>query len=1147
MKKKLALVLSLCLMLNLFPAAALAVNENAEAPTQAVTTVEQNQQPEAKEGDIAQVGDNKYTDLQKALDAASTAESKVVTLLGNVELSTQVTIPAGVTLDGKGHTISVSEGVTWSSNDAQKYMLVASGEGVTVKDLVVDAESNAYGCLQFYKATNGNVSGFTGKNAKTIGLMVNASTVTATGTIQLEGNGGKNGVNVGFGSGISDVTACSFDASAATFNSDAFFYTDASDVSNAGDGVTFSIKAPEGYVAVEGTGKNAFYAPKSAVAAQVGDKYYATLPSAIAAAPESSEVKLLSDVTLDTAIVINKKLTLDLNTKTITNNYVQTGSSEKLFSMVTKADVTIKNGTYNTVSSDSNTRGICQSAGNLTLDHVKSSCTGLNICNYAENGKLTISNSTISGSYAVGSFANKSTVDIDDSTINGTVCGIYHNGSYYGLNMTVDNSIVSSVTPENKITAVYISGSTETTKKNDGKNQQVAFTNCTVSGDTGIEVKFTDLTLTECTVSTTSTTEPTFEQYNNGSTTSGFSVVATDNTMKPDSPAPGCTVTINNGSYKGLVGLSSLIDLDQYPDFKETDYIIYSGYFTSDPSAYVAEGKAAVASDKSGYAYMVTDSANPDVDTAVKTEEPVVNEVPAGSTMTEEEKFAAKDAAASIGASNLEAPALSIANNVTEAQAKEMEKELTDAGVAVNDDMTIVIQPYLDITPVDYDATTGTLELDIVPMYKTIATTNPNAIDLEGEGKNAVEIGKAQEMNVTTPVTITFTKPSTLSYENLYIQHVKEGGKVYYYKPTVSGNSVTFVNPNGFSTFIAKSDARTGTISFSMSNGTSEEKTYTPADVGSALPTDSKEGATFKGWTIDGKTYTHLTDELLTILSNAGDTLTATPVFEEKEDTTEHTITVKSSENGKVTSDVSKAKKGTTVTLTVTPDKFYKCSTLVVTDKDGNKIETSKSGSKYTFTMPASDVTVSATFVWDNPFIDVKEGQWFYDAVKYVHTHELFDGMTSTQFQPDTAMSRGMMVTVLYRMEGKPATGDCTFADVEKGSWYEDAIAWASSKGIVNGMENNLYRPDTNITREQMITIFFRYATYKGYDVSGRATLDTFADGDKVASWATDAMKWAVKIGLIEGDDNNALNPQGNAKRSEMAAVFMRFCQTFEK
>ena len=146
MKKKLALVLSLCLMLNLFPVAALAVDENAEAPTQAVTTVEQNQQPEAKEGDIAQVGDNKYTDLQKALDAASTAESKVVTLLGNVELSAQVTIPAGVTLDGKGHTISVAEGVTWDSTNPKKYMLVASGEGVTVKNLVVDAESNAYGC-----------------------------------------------------------------------------------------------------------------------------------------------------------------------------------------------------------------------------------------------------------------------------------------------------------------------------------------------------------------------------------------------------------------------------------------------------------------------------------------------------------------------------------------------------------------------------------------------------------------------------------------------------------------------------------------------------------------------------------------------------------------------------------------------------------------------------------------------------------------------------------------------------------------------------------------------------------------------------------------------------------------------------------------
>ena len=173
-------------------------------------------------------------------------------------------------------------------------------------------------------------------------------------------------------------------------------------------------------------------------------------------------------------------------------------------------------------------------------------------------------------------------------------------------------------------------------------------------------------------------------------------------------------------------------------------------------------------------------------------------------------------------------------------------------------------------------------------------------------------------------------------------------------------------------------------------------------------------------------------------------------------------------------------------------------------------------------------------------FADVSEKDWFLDAVAFVSSHELFRGVSEDEFAPKAPMTRAMLATVLYRLEDEPAVrGVQEFGDVAAGSWYADAVKWAAEAGIVNGTGEG-FLPDANVTREQIAVMLFRYAQYLGTDVSGRADLDAFFDGDQVSDWARDAMEWAVQLGIFRGDDTGSLNPNHHAARAEVAALMQR-------
>ena len=178
------------------------------------------------------------------------------------------------------------------------------------------------------------------------------------------------------------------------------------------------------------------------------------------------------------------------------------------------------------------------------------------------------------------------------------------------------------------------------------------------------------------------------------------------------------------------------------------------------------------------------------------------------------------------------------------------------------------------------------------------------------------------------------------------------------------------------------------------------------------------------------------------------------------------------------------------------------------------------------------------------PFTDVGADAWYYDAVNYAYANKLFNGTSATTFSPDTQMTRAMLVTVLYSMEGNPAvSGSLSFQDVAGNAWYRNAVLWATQKGIVSGYSDSEFGSDDIVTREQMALILYGYAKNKSYDVSAQGSVSGFSDMKSISNWALDSVEWAVGEQLLSGKGANKLDPTGGATRAEVAQILMRFCQ----
>ncbi len=248
------------------------------------------------------------------------------------------------------------------------------------------------------------------------------------------------------------------------------------------------------------------------------------------------------------------------------------------------------------------------------------------------------------------------------------------------------------------------------------------------------------------------------------------------------------------------------------------------------------------------------------------------------------------------------------------------------------------------------------------------------------------------------------------------------------------------------------------------------------------------------------------------------------------------------------------ATEGERVTITVSPDDAYKLDDLSVT-AGGKEVEvTANDDGTFSFTMPSGDVKISATFVedpdWTEPeepstevseiFTDVPANHWAVAAIQYVYDNGLMTGISANEFAPEATTTRAMIVSILARLEGVTSAEAAGFTDVSD-EWYATAVNWAANVGVVNGYEDNTFRPNQPITREQLATILMNYAAYKGEDVSARADLSNYTD--QPSAWATETMQWAVAEGLISGVTNTQLQPQGNATRAQVAAILQRFLE----
>lgn len=410
--------------------------------------------------------------------------------------------------------------------------------------------------------------------------------------------------------------------------------------------------------------------------------------------------------------------------------------------------------------------------------------------------------------------------------------------------------------------------------------------------------------------------------------------------------------------------------------------------------------------------------------------------------------------------------AAAAADHLTETAKKQAE-------ASGNADASVTAEVKLNISVEKYEEVGGKQELtlDITPQVTYTVTADGQTLSTKTE--------TLDNSAIKAPVTISVALPLNMPQENLYVKHKLEDGSFEYIKPTIERNVATW-QQSSFSIVVLTADSRTATVKMN-----DLDVTLTPEDVGKELPTVTRPGKDFTGWTFviggteyPGGPYTKLTDELLDALNKAqteGKEITATPNFKNK-------TSSGGSSSGKIES----------------PNK--------------PKTEPAKADA--------------------SKFRDVATSDWYFDAVQYVLEKGLMNGTSDWTFAPNDATTRGMIVTILARVEGVNTNGN---------PWYAAGQKWAMQNDISDGTN----MPGV-ITREQLATILFRYARMKGYDVSKSAALTGFVDSDKVSSYAFDAMQWAVAEELLKGS-NGKLDPQGSATRAQVATILMRFMQKYEK
>lgn len=871
-------------------------------------------------------------------------------------------------------------------------------------------------------------------------------------------------------------------------------------------------------------------------AAKNGNTYYSTVTNAVEEATNGNTIELVQDTTEDVVIPADKTVTLDLNGKTLTN------SAGDTITVALGANLTIEG--EGTVDNISHGKAAVYNNGFVTLN-------GGTYTRSKETGDVKVDKNSYYNILNHGSMTINKDVTVEQS---GNFSSLVVNGyyDYEGVTSKGEKSQYIEGTnvaePTLTIKGGTFSGGINTLKNDDGGN-------ITING--GTVTNYTQAALQNHNVATI-----------NGGTFTADSKYVIDDCGCNEAHDSG-ELMIFGGTFMGKLYVRSpyskvtIMDGLFKGDVLKTGGTLSTigGYYSTDVAKYCPIGWTTVANtDKDTKdAYPYTIGVIPEIkDNEVKAD------VATGATNStvDTEKItteAAQNAATTVANTVATTKPIADKSELTENDKKNAVTALKNAGqVTVDADgtisknVTVIKQTYLDVTATEYvigdTDDTYRVTMDITPKYNlvAVATENNEAVDVAKgvaylQGQYLMNAGKT-EVTVTLPTQYANKKVYITHKDDVYIATADENGKITFttngFSPftfTLSNpNVVAEVNGNAYKSLQDAANAANNGDEITVVKNANHDLTFnTTKSVKVTNKTDGKITVKFNGTNKD-------------VAKNATETFSYTKPSSgssggSSSGKTTYKVTTSAVNNGGVNASPSNAEKGATITLTLSPDKGYKLDKLTVTDGSGKSVSTvKKSDTVYTFTMPASAVTVGVSYAKadETPskttFNDVSANDWFASAVDYVTGKGMMNGTAANTFSPKANTTRGMLMTVLARHAGEDTTGGSV--------WYEKGMNWAKANSVSDGTN-----PQVNITREQLAAMLYRYAQNKKYDVSGAKSLDGYTDAQSVSSYAVPALQWANAAGVVTGKSGSKLDPKGYATRAEVAAMLMRFCENVEK
>lgn len=858
----------------------------------------------------------------------------------------------------------------------------------------------------------------------------------------------------------------------------------------------------------------------SSIVAVVDNKGYKTLADAVAAAQGGATVKLLKDVTEDVVIPADKTITLDLNGKKLTNIRDNTITNHGKIEIIDKTGKGVVDNITNAKTAITNDGTVVLRGGTYT----RSQEAGKDKDNGGGNSYYTILND------------NGGSLTIYDGVT------VYNKGHF--------SSMIRNGGTAGAESKLYINGGTFSGGINTVKNDESGYLNIS-GGDFSNTTQFVVMNWHKAEISGDAT----------------FAVNDTAEAVLFTSSYGGAAttkgeLTISGGYFKTATDTQDMIR-DAYDANNKGTAYVSGGYFNKRFSGdFCATGLTVIDNDDKIYKYTVGT-------VEVKDENEIKTGTQEGDTQADVSAIAAdkQDAAREVGESVTPTKLADTtpitpddkAQALTELVKKNKVTLDTNGKIPENTTVTVVKETYLDVTVTGYDTANSTVSMDIAPKYNLIAVAKT------GDNQTAqVTLKSAQDAKVgSTEVEVTL--PEAFKGKKVYINH-NNGANLYVATADKTTGKVKFTT-NGFSPFTF---ALTNPDVVAEVNGNAYKSLKEAIDVAQTgativLQKDCTEKVTVAGKSLtinrNGKTFNEANVKVGSNCTKEvkNDTIVVTYTKPSSGSSggsssgkTTYKVTTSAVNNGGVNASPSNAEKGATITITLSPDKGYKLDKLTVTDGSGKTVSTvKKSDTVYTFTMPASAVKVGVSYVKatetpsETKFNDVSANDWFASAVDYVTGKGMMNGTADNTFSPKANTTRGMVVTVLYRLENQPSTSAASFTDVASGAYYANAVAWANANGIVSGYGSGKFGPNDKVTREQLAAILYRYAQYKKYDVSvGEDTnILSYDDAQSISSYAIPAIQWACGAGVVTGKSGSKLDPKGNATRAEVAAMLMRFCE----